>query len=206
MKLLRKLWAAIDKNDINSVLSMLGPDPFNVQSQKFISQYCKTIGLKKFELFCELILSNKLLDTAILGYIMLGHRSYDKNEHETMRRAYKKTIELAEDRVGAQKWLYAAYYYWAKHDQNIETKINCIRLSITKPDYSGFSQSLINSKFKRALAWLITFGGPKDKKIIDIGFKRFHRMMEIGKISKKKYDAFIKSTDYAKWFISDKNP
>jgi len=204
---LDKFWTAAKTRNYKKLFQSLNVHPFSAKCQEFLSQYCKTIGFNKYNKFCQILLQNKLINLAILAYIMLGHRSYDKNEIKTMRKAYTKAIKLARDRKNAQEWLYAAYYYWAKHDPDINIKLECVRNSILIPDFSGFCEELVNSKYKRALAWLMTFGGPEDQYVILRGLKSLNRMCELGKISSKKYKLFLKSRDKLKtWFDQDTNP
>jgi hypothetical protein len=102
---------------------------------------------------------------------MLGHRYFDLNKIDDMCKAYDKVINTYEQNSteqvsksnnlyhdkGMHKWYISTLFYYARHIDNQQTKIECLRKIANNCEFEYVSLELAETKYLRAIAWLKCF-------------------------------------------------
>lgn len=147
-------------------------------------------GIKACETLCAWSSYNPLLQTVL--YSMLGHRYFDVGDVEKMRAAYKTSLEAADKcphlnvHTNAQKWIFSTYFYWARHDSDIEIKKSCLHKAMFVPP-AYFHPELIRGKFVRAFQWLRR-NNPSDTEAIAAGMASMEQFRRDGRLSFIEYN------------------
>lgn len=128
-------------------------------------------GIEACETICTWSNIDPLLQTVL--YSMIGHRYFDIGNVDKMRGAYKTSIGAASKvpplnvHTDANKWIFSTYFYWARHDSDIEIKKSCLQKAMLVQS-CNFHSELIRGKFVRAYQWILT-NNPNDTKALAAG-------------------------------------
>jgi tetratricopeptide (TPR) repeat protein len=164
------LYARYKKGDIKRIVQHMNRDPFHVANQAFLSRIYKRTGEKEYTKFVDYLEQHAKRETLALAFILWGHRSFDKSDKKKMVEYYKRALKLIRDINGpAQKWHFAIWYYWARHEPNHELKEQYVINSILETKFNwSISSSLIETKLFRCIGWLRCFGKSKSaRKALD---------------------------------------